>query len=127
MTPGQCLKSSCRADNDPDSRAGLLQSQGFRDTATGTAVAQLSAGPISRSVARQRKPEALVPLRNRILGAACIAGAVLTTLPEPAEAQRRTAVRVGVGVGTRGVRPRATVIVRSSRYRPAYYSAWGPW
>jgi hypothetical protein len=68
-----------------------------------------------------------VTLRTRILGAACIAGTVLTTLPAPAEAQRRTAVRVGVGVGTRGVRPRATVIVRSSRYRPAYYSAWGPW
>ncbi len=76
---------------------------------------------------RQRKPEASVTLRTRILGVACIAGAVLTTLPEPAEAQRRTAVRAGVGVGTRGVRPRATVIVRSSRYRPAYYSAWGPW
>lgn len=66
-------------------------------------------------------------LGTRIVGAACIAGALLVTLPAPAGAQRRTAVRVGVGVGVRSVRPRATIVVRSSRYRPAYYSAWGPW
>lgn len=63
-----------------------------------------------------------------MLGAACIAGAVLITVPEPAEAQRRAQVRVGAGVGTRVVPPRATVIVSRSRYGVLpYYPAWGPW
>jgi len=69
-----------------------------------------------------------VTLRTRIVGATCVAGALLITLPVPAEAQRRAAVRVSPGVAV-SARPRATVVVRGPYYRPAYYypayPAWG--
>ena len=67
-------------------------------------------------------------LRTRIVGATCVAGALLMMLPVPAEAQRRAAVRVSPGVAV-SARPRAAVVVRGSYYRPAYYypayPAWG--
>lgn len=63
-------------------------------------------------------------VRMRIITAVVIAGALVAIVPEPAEAQRRAGVRVGAGVS---VRPRATVVVSRSRYRPVYYNGWGPW
>lgn len=52
------------------------------------------------------------------IAAACIVAATLFVLPADAQAQRRGAVRVGIG------RPRAAVIVSAYAYRPFYYGPY---